>query len=226
MRLLGAAPTVAADAATKGYVDSSVSTLVAPAVIPSGGAGNTAQFTLNNLNGQVWLNSNNSGGAFAIYDDTNGKTPFAIQPNAANNAMAITVGSVSLGVFLDLNGNKVTELGAPTVSTDAATKGYVDAAVTGGGGGGISRSVSTLSGVSTLAAAASTDYVVFVGVNGAPTLPTAVGNTNRYTLKNIDTDNKTVLTTSSQLIDGSTSIVLRPEGSVDLISDGANWRVI
>lgn len=90
---------------------------------------------------------------------------------------------------------------------------------------GINRNVTTLTTTATIGAAAATDYVVFLGVGAVPTLPTAASNTNRYTLKNIDTTAKSIATTSSQTIDGTTLSI--PAGSsVDLISDGANWRIV
>ena len=52
-----------------------------------------------------------------------------------------------------------------------------------------------------------------------------MGNTGFYQLKNIDTTNKTILTTSSQTIDGVSSYTLPPEASVEIVSDGANWRI-
>lgn len=90
----------------------------------------------------------------------------------------------------------------------------------------LSRSVSTVTSSTTLGAAPSTDYIVFVGAGGAPTLPTAVGNTNCYTIKNTHTDDRTVLTTSSQTIDGAANLVIKPTESFNLISDGANWRIV
>ncbi|WP_353373696.1 hypothetical protein [Mycobacterium sp.] len=70
-----------------------------------------------------------------------------------------------------------------------------------------------------------TDYVILIGASGVVTLPTAVGNTNLYMLKNIDTTNKTVATTSSQTIDGATTFTLSPTGAINLVSDGSNWRI-
>lgn len=89
----------------------------------------------------------------------------------------------------------------------------------------IPRVVSTVT--STVTLAATSDLVVFIGASGVVTLPTAVGNTARYTLKNIDAvNNKTILTTSSQTIDGTTTITLTPDSAIDLVSDGANWRIV
>lgn len=60
---------------------------------------------------------------------------------------------------------------------------------------------------------------------GTPTLPTAVSNTNQYTLKNITAASITVGTTSSQTIDGAT-LSLAAGATSRLISDGSNWRTV
>jgi hypothetical protein len=116
-----------------------------------------------------------------------------------------------------------------TFAVAPATNAYrvlVSGGSGGAGGTGIVRSVSVATGVVTIGETAATDYVVLIDTGGAVTLPTAVSNTNRYTLKNISATPKTVLTTSSQTIDGSASAALTPDTSLDLVSDGNNWRVI
>ena len=107
----------------------------------------------------------------------------------------------------------------------ASDMNAITTAVNANTNGRYARSVSTITTSVTLAAAAGTDYVVFVGSGGAPQLPTAVGNTNKYTIKNIDTTSKTITTTSSQTIDGSSSVSLLANTSLDLVSDGTNWRI-
>ncbi len=62
------------------------------------------------------------------------------------------------------------------------------------------------------------------------TLPTAVGNLDgHFCIKRIDsalTNLVTINTTSSQTIDGKTSVTLNDRDAVlDLYSDGANWRI-
>lgn len=61
------------------------------------------------------------------------------------------------------------------------------------------------------------------------TLPTAVGIAGRaFTIKRINGGSNavTVATTSSQTIDGATTYTLgNPKSAVEMISDGANWRV-
>lgn len=60
------------------------------------------------------------------------------------------------------------------------------------------------------------------------TLPTAVGFTGQYTVKNIGTGIITLATTSSQTIDGYTSatLVLNQYDSYTLRSDNSNWIII
>jgi hypothetical protein len=89
-----------------------------------------------------------------------------------------------------------------------------------------SRIIINTSGSATMGAAALTDYVYLVTGAHTMTLPTAVGNTNRYTVNNSHTANITVNTTSSQTINGSLTISLIPDQSVDIISNGTNWRLI
>lgn len=58
-------------------------------------------------------------------------------------------------------------------------------------------------------------------------LPTAVGNTNRYALKN-DSVSETILVAapSGQTIEGSQTIEVPPGDSRDVVSKGIGWGVI
>lgn len=95
------------------------------------------------------------------------------------------------------------------------------------GGSGIARSVNSVSSDTTAGATAATDYVYFVSGTSTLTLPTAVSNTNRYIVKNTGADTVTIATTSSQTIDGSSTASLPVANtSLELISDGSNWRII
>lgn len=58
-------------------------------------------------------------------------------------------------------------------------------AATGGGGGGIVRSIVNIAGSTTAGSASGTDYVYLCAGTLTLTLPTAVGNTNLYTVKNV-----------------------------------------
>jgi hypothetical protein len=95
------------------------------------------------------------------------------------------------------------------------------------GGSGITRSVGSIAAPVTAGAAAATDYMYFVSGTTTLTLPTAVGNTNRYTVKNTGVATVSIATTAAQTIDGSASPITLPVAntSLDLVSDGANWRI-
>ena len=132
----------------------------------------------------------------------------------------------AIAIALKQNLVALTTTGTSGAATFNQSTGALNIPSYAGGGSGITRTVATVTTTVTLGATASTDYVTFIGASGVVTLPTAVGNTNCYTLKNVHTTNKTVATTLSQTIDGSTTITLTPNTSVDLVSDNANWRII
>jgi hypothetical protein len=89
-----------------------------------------------------------------------------------------------------------------------------------------SLSTSFVTGAVTLGSAS---YVSCSGSSAyAVTLPTAVGNTGLvYTIKsNMNTGILlTVNTTSSQTIDGATSVSLSRYSSLQVISNGSNWEI-
>lgn len=124
--------------------------------------------------------------------------------------------SVSIPVTIDQGGT-----GATTAAQARANLG-----ITTGGGSGITRSITVTSGNITAGETVDVDYVYLVAGAHTITLPTAVSNTNRYTIKNNHSVNITVNTTSSQTIDGTTTISLAPEESVDIISTDTNWSII
>ena len=96
-------------------------------------------------------------------------------------------------------------------------------------GGGFTRSIISFTGATSAGSASSTDYVYICGSTGSIdlTMPTAVSNTNRYTVKQNSTGTLTIITTSSQTIDGVTGFALnRQYQAVDLISDNSNWIVV
>jgi len=93
--------------------------------------------------------------------------------------------------------------------------------------GGITRIISSISAATTALAVANADYIYLVSGTTTLTLPTAVGNTNKYTVKNTGVATVTIGTTSAQTIDGSTTAPLPVRyTSLSLISDGSNWNVI
>lgn len=146
-------------------------------------------------------------------------------PHGGNANRDIRVGGAFvLTPFTDINlkaGSNVTI----TYSTNQATK-FTDITFASTGGGGTIRSINSISTSQTAGATAGTDYVYICSGTITLTLPTAVGNTNLYTVKNAGTGIITVDTTSSQTIDGDLTITMPVKyTSVDLISDGSNWQI-
>lgn len=93
--------------------------------------------------------------------------------------------------------------------------------------GGVSRVVSILSVSSTLEASANTDYAFFPNVGVVLTLPTAISNTNRYTIKNRSSSSILVSATTGEDIDDATTALLTTQNeSIDLLSNGSVWGII
>ena len=98
----------------------------------------------------------------------------------------------------------------------------------------ITRTIVTTTGDVTMGEDAAVDYIYVRNSDDVITFPTAVGNTNRYTIKNRYTTPLTPLTTSSQTIDGRSqtiatsdnALVIFPNEAYDFLSDGSNWYTI
>lgn len=88
----------------------------------------------------------------------------------------------------------------------------------------INRTVTSIAAPTTAGATAKTDYVYLI-TNTTLTLPTAVGNTNRYTVKCIS-GTCVVDGDGAETIDGSANITIQVEDSVDLISNNTEFKVV
>ncbi len=77
---------------------------------PTNGPGNTAAFSLDNENGQVWQSTNNSGGTWALWDNTAAKAPISVQADSPDQALVINPG----GVFVDDSYFTMVNLADPT----------------------------------------------------------------------------------------------------------------
>jgi hypothetical protein len=87
--------------------------------------------------------------------------------------------------------------------------------------------VLSVSTSTTAASLPNVQYIYLVSGTTTLTLPTAVGNLNTYTIKNVGNNTVTIATTSSQTIDGSTTALLKVKyTSLTLVSDNANWNII
>lgn len=96
-----------------------------------------------------------------------------------------------------------------------------------GGGGGNSRLIQSIATSQTAGSTAGIDYVYLCSGTLTLTMPTTVGNTDLYTVKNIGAGVVTVNTTGGETIDGSLTAVMPLQyTSIDLISNNSgNWNI-
>ena len=110
---------------------------------------------------------------------------------------------------------------------DGDSSAWVELGITGNSTLSISRSIIQTAADVTAGGAAYVDYVYFVSGTSSITLPTAIGNMNQYVVKNVGVGVVTVVTTSSQTIDGSTTAVISVQNTaLTLVSNGSNWLII
>lgn len=107
-----------------------------------------------------------------------------------------------------------------SLPTTAAVKDYVDST------SGVA--VSTKTGTYQITTSDSVILCDTTSGGFTVTLPTAVGSTRIYRIKKIASANTlTVATTSSQTMDGDTTISITANNeSISVVSDGTNWRII
>jgi hypothetical protein len=138
---------------------------------------------------------------------------------AAGGEVTSNKGAASGYAGLDSSSKiSITNIPTGTTSTTVALGNMV----------GNSRTVTAITGVLTGSAAGNTDYVYYWTGSTAYifTMPTAVGSTGLYTLKNASSVNQTVQFTSGQNADGSTSLTLTPNTSIDLVSNNTNYMIV
>ncbi len=119
-----AAPTSANDAATKAYVDANAG------ITTTDGDARYLRLSGGTLTGNLWFTAGatryiGTTDAFSFIIRTNNTNALTI--NSSQNATF--AGSVTIGGTLAMGGDKITGLGTPTASTDAATKAYVDSKI-------------------------------------------------------------------------------------------------
>lgn len=92
-------------------------------------------------------------------------------------------------------------------------------------GGAITQTIIPIAVNTTGWAAANTNYIYTTTAGLVFTLPTAVGNTNLYTLK-ARVAGVSFATTASQTVDGVTTGTLVLDQALTVYSDNANWNII
>lgn len=121
-----------------------------------------------------------------------------------------------------------------TISSTGVDAGTGDVTInaTAGGTAGIGRVIASINVSTTAAMLANTDYVYFTTGAITLTLPTAVGNTNSYTIVHTDTATLTIATLLSQNINfypsaPATTATVTVRGTViNFFSDGSNWWTV
>jgi hypothetical protein len=140
----------------------------------------------------------------------------------------------TLSVRGNITGNVVNSINGITGAVNLAAGSNITITPSGltltiAAGAGFSRSINVITTSTTAGATSNVDYVYIGNTSGNInlTLPTAVSNANRYTVKNSNIGILTVLTTSSQTIDGVTGYSLSKQfQAIDLLSDNSNWVVV
>lgn len=144
-----------------------------------------------------------------------------------NRNISIGGNSSVLSKYTDINLKAGANVALTYANNPTTHNVDVTISATGGGGGGISRSINSISTSQPAGSTPATDYVYLCTGTLTLTMPDATaGNTNLYTVKNVGTGVVTVNTTSAQTIDGSPTAILPLQyTSIDLESDTANWNI-
>lgn len=127
--------------------------------------------------------------------------------SGGTGSTTLTLNNVLLG-----NGTSALQAVAPGTTGNVLTSNgttWTSAAPTGGG---VSRVTSTITTATTLGAVANTEYLAYIASGGSVTLPTAVGNTSLYTLKNTDTTTKTIATQGDDASFASVTALVQGNG--------------
>ncbi|MEO5949834.1 MAG: hypothetical protein ABIQ04_00125 [Candidatus Saccharimonadales bacterium] len=213
-------PTNGTDAATKTYVDTQVSSGTADATT--------------NTKGKVQLAGDLAGTA-------------ALPVVAKVNGVTVT-GTPTTGQVLTASSTSAAAWSSPAAGAGNATSSTLGIIQLAGdlGGSATAPSVVRVNGAALNVAAVTktsaytitaNDTVILVDATSATftlTLPTAAGYVGRYTIDAISGGNNlvTVAASGGQTIDGAATTTIgnqasgAPWSSVDLISDGSNWRTV
>lgn len=145
----------------------------------------------------------------------------------AQNRQMFIGGVDPLTRYTDVNFKAGSNVTLTYANNNTTQKVDITISATGGSGSGIIRSVNSVAVNTDTGSAPTTDYVYLVSGTTTITLPTSVGNSNLYTVKNIGAGTVTIVTTGGETIDGGVNVVMPVQfTSVDLISNNSgNWDV-
>lgn len=152
----------------------------------------------------------------------------SLNTGGGNANRNIQIGGVNvLRPFTDINFLPGTNTTISYAANQQTKYTDITISASGSGGAGIVRSVNTVAISTAAGAAAGTDYVYLASGTITITLPTSVGNSNLYTIKNIGAGVVTVATTGGETIDGDVNLTMPVQfTSVDLISNNSgNWDI-
>lgn len=202
------------------------------------GGKSTSQYNNTVAVGYRTLTDGASSGAFGDSAQSRASSAFAF----GNNSVAEGVGSSALGSGANASGASSTSVGRYATTTHA---GGVAIGCDNSGNGAATGATNEIAiGVAAhttktyggrkkhVTSKGATDYtlvdgdhiVVWTTGTQAATLPTAASQTGReYVIKNLGSGVITVGTTSSQTIDGASTVTLNQYDVVTVISDGTNW---
>lgn len=147
-----------------------------------------------------------------------------------NRNISIGGNSSVLSKFTDINLKAGSNVNITYANNQITNNVDITISATGGGGGsvtGIVRSVNRVATSQVMGATAGTDYVYIATQGVKLDLPTAVGNTNLYTVKNISNSSVLVATTSAQTIDDDPEAILATKYvEITLHNSGNdNWNI-
>lgn len=144
-----------------------------------------------------------------------------------NRNVSIGGNSSVLSRYTDINWKAGSNVTLSYANNDQTKNLDITIAATGGSGSGITRSVNSIAGDTLAGSATTTDYVYLAAGTLNLTLPSTVGNSNLYTVKNIGAGTVTITPQAGELIDGQSNLQLPVQfTSVDLISNNSgNWDI-
>lgn len=168
--------------------------------------------------------------------ETGGTLRTVTLPASAAAGFSTSINASAGQVRVVSNGNVIDQVGAGndlllsdgnTVTLIAKSTGAFRL-VYGAGQTAYNRIVSVISSNTTAGSAAYTDYVYLASGTTTVTLPTAVGTSNLYTIKNVGVATISIASTSAQTFDGSASpiTIATANTSLTFASDGSNWKII